>query len=86
MLFKLIIQKYKPIHDDQPLFEDPVGYKMRDLYPQYDVFTMGFWQNAEDIMEEYVLNVYKDEEHYNEFIQVMKKMNSILNFQNIRKN
>ncbi|MHA2029810.1 MAG: hypothetical protein ACW99Q_10495 [Candidatus Kariarchaeaceae archaeon] len=71
MLFKLIIQKYKPIHDG-PIFEDGVRTKMKDLYYQHGVFTIGYWQNVDDPMEEYVLNVYQDENHYNAFTKKMK--------------
>jgi hypothetical protein len=80
VLFKLIIQRYKfpqiEIHNPQttgegPKLPDHYGRKLYDIYQENQIYTIGFWQDVDDPRVEYVLNVYKDEQHYNEFIKKM---------------
>ena len=80
MLFKLIIQRYKfpqdIIHNPQPTGEGPVlpdyyTQTLRKIYHENKIYTIGYWQDVDDPYVEYVLNVYRDEEHYNEFIKKM---------------
>ncbi|MHA2090475.1 MAG: hypothetical protein ACW98K_06410 [Candidatus Kariarchaeaceae archaeon] len=68
MLYKMYIQRYKPNRVILPeIFED-----ILKIYRENGVLVLGHWMNKKDSNETVLITVYKDEMHYQNFIDKMK--------------
>ncbi|MHA2252529.1 MAG: hypothetical protein ACXAD7_19345 [Candidatus Kariarchaeaceae archaeon] len=68
MLYKLYKNNFrqKPPAERRQLFAD--------LYKQNEVELLGVWKNKDDPLEYYMLTRYRDENHYKEFVETVKKI------------
>ena len=67
MIYKLYKFKY---NNGLPSQEVAEGFKK--IYAANDIETVGMWVNKDDSSEAYYVNGYKDEAHFNSFVEDMK--------------
>lgn len=66
MIFKLYrnVFKEEPPPERRDLFAE--------LYEEYGVELIGVWKNKKNPLEKYMLTKYRDEDHYQEFINAVR--------------
>ena len=68
MVYKLYKDRSKSTTPKGPeLFEE-----FNKIYQEQDVKVIGVWQNTDDLQEYYFMTTFRDEMHYNQFIENMK--------------
>ena len=71
MIYKLYITKTKSPADQSRGIE--LYNEFKEIYEKHEVKVLGVWLNIDNANEVYFMTAFKNQEHYNTFIESMKE-------------